>query len=111
MRGLGIGDVVQHGTRGDEIEAAGLESGRRRCRPCAARGWAPHVDQRQVEIDRDHLAGWADAPGEPARDRAVAAADLDRPGARRDAELVQVPAVHGSSSRDISASRARSPVR
>jgi hypothetical protein len=93
-RSLGVGDVVQHRARGHEIEIAGihralddvalpqLEARRRR------------LDEREIEIEGDCLAARLDPLGEPGGDRAVAATNLERPGARADAERLDVAAVH-----------------
>jgi len=54
---------------------------------------AARVGERQVEADGDRPAARADALGEPGGDRAVAAADLQGPGARTDAERLELPAV------------------
>ena len=110
-RGLGVGDVMQDGPRGHQVEAARLD------RPGADVGLAQlevgrrDVDQRQVEIDRDHAPGGADLPASQAeieplpQPTSTARAPGAMPSSSRCRRCI------GSSSRDISASRARSPVR
>jgi hypothetical protein len=93
-RGLDVSDVVQHRSRGHEVEAAGIDRAGDDVALSHVEPRRPHVDERQVEIDGDRLAAGPDALREPGGDRAVAAADLERPSARTHAEGLDVPAVH-----------------
>jgi hypothetical protein len=86
--------VVQHRPRGHEIEAARIDRAGNDVALSQLEPRRTHIHKRQIEIDRDRPAAGADALGEPGGDRAVAAADLERPIARTHAERVDVPAVH-----------------
>ena len=86
--------MVQHCPRGHEIEVAGRDRSGDDVALSQLEPRRPRVDERQVEIEGDRTAAGADALGEPGGDRAVAAADLERPSARTHSERLDVAAVH-----------------
>ena len=86
--------MVQHRPRGHEIEVAGIYRAGHDVALSQLEIRRSRLNQRQVEIDGDRLAVGADALREPGGDRAVAAANLERPSARTHAERLDVPAVH-----------------
>ena len=93
-RRVDVGDVVQHRPGGDEVEGARVD------RPGDDVGLSqlevrrPHVHERQVEVDGDGSPARADLFGEPRRDGAVAAPDLERPRSIGHPERLEVAAVH-----------------
>jgi hypothetical protein len=98
--------VVQHRPRGDEIEAAGIDRAGDDVALSQLEPRRPDVDERQVEIEADRLAAGAGAEIEPLPQPTSSAR---APGSTASDSMCL--RCMGSSSRDINASRERSPSR
>lgn len=75
-------EVKPPGSTGPAMMA--LSQPKRRC---------ARLDQRQIEVERDSKAIGSDALAKPHRDRAIAAADLQRQRTGADAERLDLPAM------------------
>jgi hypothetical protein len=93
-RGLGVGDMVQHGAGRHQVKVRGRDRPRADVALAQLQPGHVRVGQRQVEIHRHRLPTGRHPFGKPGRDGAVATANFERPRSGTDTQPLNAAAVH-----------------
>jgi hypothetical protein len=93
-RGLGVGDMVQHGAGRQQVKVRGRDRPRADVALAQLQPGHVRVGQRQVEIHRHRLPTGRHPFGKPGRDGAVATANFERPRSGTDTQPLNAAAVH-----------------